>query len=158
MVARPAAVDKVVSVGIDLHVELLAVLYVGFGDFGEVAEVYVVVRCAVDEQEVSVKVGCTLDGVDGVALWVFGGGAHVALGIDGVVILPIGGCGYGYSCLKDGAPFRHGHERIETSEAPSPDGDVLCIDVGKRGEVKGGFDLVARLEESELEVGAFFKF
>ena len=49
MVARPAAVDKVVAVGIDLHVELLAVLYVGFGDFGEVAEVYVVVRRAVDE-------------------------------------------------------------------------------------------------------------
>lgn len=50
MLARVAAIDAVVAVGVDLHLELLVVLHVGLADLGAVAEVYVVVGGAVDEE------------------------------------------------------------------------------------------------------------
>lgn len=50
MLARVAAIDAVVAVSVDLHLELLVVLHVGLADLGAVAEVHVVVGGAVDKE------------------------------------------------------------------------------------------------------------
>lgn len=50
MQARVAAIDKVVAVGVDLHLELLVGLYQCFRIFRTIAVVYIVVGRTVNEQ------------------------------------------------------------------------------------------------------------
>ena len=45
-----ASIDKVVAIGVNLHVKLLAILYVCFSYFSAVAVVYVVVCSSVNEK------------------------------------------------------------------------------------------------------------
>ena len=151
-------IDEVVAVGVNLHVKLLAVLHVSFCHFSAVAVVDVVICRAVNEEEVAVEVGCALDGVDGIAFGIFSGRAHVTFGINGVVILPVRWSGNGYTSLEDGATFGHGHEGVESSETPSPNSDVLSVDIGERTEVNGGFNLVVRFKFAKAKVSALFKF
>lgn len=86
---RLSAVDKVVAVGVHLHVKLYAVLNVCLSHLCAVAEVYVIVCSAVNEEEVSVEICGSLEGIDSITLIIFGWCAHVALGVNGVIILPI---------------------------------------------------------------------
>ena len=50
MQARVAAIDKVVAVGVDLHLKLLIGLYQSFRVFRAIAVVYIVVGRTVNEQ------------------------------------------------------------------------------------------------------------
>ena len=48
--ARVAAIDKMVAVGVDLHLKLLIGLYQSFRVFGTIAVVYIIVGRTVNEQ------------------------------------------------------------------------------------------------------------
>ena len=146
-----------VAVGVDLHVELLAGLYEGLAILGGVAQVDVVVGRAVDEQEVARELRCAADGVVGIALAVFLRRAHVALGVDGVVVAPVGrGC-HGHSGAEDGLPGAHRHERVEAAKAPTPNAYVLAVDVGQRGKIAGGGSLVLGFEAAQVQVGTLLE-
>ena len=131
MVARIATIDAVVSVGVNLHFKLLVDLYEGFAHFRDISEMHVVVSSAMNEKQTARKIGRTLHRIDGISRSVFIGRAHIALRIDGVVILPVAWCCNGHSGLKDRAALRHGHQRIESAEAPSPDANVCFINIGQ---------------------------
>ena len=51
-----SAADAVVAVGIDVHVKLLVCLYQCFAVFGSVAQVYIVVRCTMYQQQRTMQV------------------------------------------------------------------------------------------------------
>ena len=130
MVAGATAVDAVVAVGIELHVELVARLGEGFGEFGGVLEVDVVVGCAVDKKEVAFDAFMAMKGGAVVAVGVLLRSAHEAFGIDGVVEAPVGdGCD-GYAAVEHSPTLAECHECVETSETPSPDGDADGIHAG----------------------------
>ena len=50
-----SATDAVVTVGVDVHVELLVGLYEGFAILRSVAEVYIIVCCAMHQEEFAMK-------------------------------------------------------------------------------------------------------
>ena len=157
MVAGVAAVDIVIAVRVDLHFKLLVGLHEGFAHFVGIAHVYVVIGCAVDEQEVAVKLGGAADGAAVVARGVLLRRAHIALGIDGVVVFPVAGGGNGHTSAEDGTAFAHRHQRVESAEAPTPNGDAVLVDEGEGAQIEGGFHLVLALKVAQIEIGAFLE-
>ena len=84
---------------------------------------HIVVGCAVDEEQLAGELLCQLDGRgERVALGVLFRRAHVALGVDGVVIVPIGRGSHGDAHLEGAFADTHAHQRVVSAEAPSPDG------------------------------------
>ena len=154
VLARVAPVDGVVAVGVEVHVELVAELHECLGEFGGVLEVDVVVGHSVDEEEVAVDFLVAVERRAVVAGGILLRCAHESLGIDGVVESPVGDGGNGYATVEDFTAFAHGHEGVESAEAPSPDGDACLVHVGELAEPDGGLDLVARFEVAEFHVGA----
>ena len=55
MIAGIATIDAVVAVGVDLHIELFVQLHQVFGIFRAVLEVDVVVRHAMNQQQVAMQ-------------------------------------------------------------------------------------------------------
>ena len=157
MRARRTAIDAVVAIRVDLHVKGLAHLHERFRHLRAVAVVHVVVGRAVNEQEVAVELVGTRDGIHqlivGILLW----RAHVALGVDGVVEFPVGRRRHRHASAEEGRALRHGHQRVEAAEAPTPNRDARSIDIGKPTQIGRRRHLVLRLEVAETEVGAFFE-
>ena len=158
VVTGATAEDAVIAVRIELHIELLVGLHEGFCHFGAVAVVHIVVGGAVDEEEFAVELCSTRHGVHGVVVAILLRGAHIAFSIDGVIVLPVGGGSDSHAAAEERTTIGHGHERIETTEAPAPERDSIGIDVGKRGEVLRSLHLVLRFEVAETEVGALLEF
>ena len=83
--------EAVFAAGVNHHVKLFARALEGVGEMPGVGGVYVVVDEAVQEEELAIQVFCMGEaGAGAVACRVFLGRAHVALGVNGVVIFPIG--------------------------------------------------------------------
>ena len=158
MAPRVAAVDGVVAVGIDLHVELLVGLYKGFAVLGCVAEVDVVVGHAVHEQQAPCQTGCAQEGRRGiVARAVLLRRLHEALGIDAVVESPVGGRRDGDAGTEGDGSLAQGHQRHVAAVAPAPDGDSAAIDVRLLRQPAGCLSLVASLQLTDMLVGAFLE-
>ncbi len=157
MVAGVAAVDAVVAVGIGQLAEVLVSLHEGFGVFLRIAEMHVVVGKAVNEQQLAAELCGTADGTDIVACAVLAGGAHEALGVDGVVVAPAGGSRHSHTCGKDGTPLAHAHQGVEAAVAPAPDGDAVLVNIRLLSEPYGCLHLVVALQLAELEVGALLE-
>lgn len=87
--ARVAAKDAMIAIGVHLLAEHFALLYISLTYLGKVAEVNVIVGCSVNKEQVTVKVLCTLNGVDVITVSVLFRCTHIAFGIYRVVILPI---------------------------------------------------------------------
>ena len=85
-----AIVDAMVAVGVYCHLELLVRLCECVGVAYHVAQVYVVIGCAVDEQQVAAQLVHVNDSRAGiVTLLVLLWSAHVTLGVDGVIETPV---------------------------------------------------------------------
>ena len=139
------------------RVELEIVGYLRFDEFLDVLDgvlhVDVVVAGAVDEEQAAVEFGGGVD--DGEVLVAFGevgGQAHVALGVDRVVVAPVG----------DGCDGDAGAEAVRVAEGvegegaaptPTPPAEALGIKLriaGKRGVDDG--ELIFKLHGSEVVV------
>ena len=118
---------------------------------------HIVIGCAVNEQEIPMKFSSTSDGIDRIVIGIFLGRAHITLGIDRVVVLPVGRSSNSNTTTEDGATIGHGHEGVETSEAPAPECDALCIDKRQGGEILSSCHLVLRFEITQTQVSAFLK-
>ena len=154
---RVGAVDAVVAVGIDELHEGLVGLYEGLGELGGVAEVDVVVGRAMADEEVTVELRSTGDGVAVVARGVLLRGAHETLSIDAVVVAIAGDGRHGDTGGEDATALGHGHQGHETAIRPAPDGDAVLVDVGLLVEIEGSLHLVAGLEEAEVLVSLFLE-
>ena len=115
VVACAATHYEMVAVGVDLHVKLLTFLHESLSVFSTVAEVDVVVSCTMYEEQLTVKFRGTADRVFCIS-WILFRRAHVAFRVDRVVVFPVCGCCYSHSGFEHGAPFRHGHQRVEATE------------------------------------------
>ena len=152
------AVDGVVAVGVNLHVELLAGLHEGFGVLGGIAEVDVVVGHAVDEQQTPLQLrGAQQGRCLVVAAAVLLRRPHETLGIDAVVEPPVGGRGDSDAGTEGYGGLAHGHEGHVASVAPAPDGDTAAVNIGLTGEPAGGLGLVTGLKGADVLVGALLE-
>src|SRR5665648_61974 len=79
--------------------------------------------------------------------------AHVTFGINTVVKTPVGNRGNRDSCLENISSLFHTKCCHKTSVAPSPNGNVVFIDVWKRSKVAGCFHLIVRFVFSQLHIG-----
>ena len=101
-----ATVDAVVAVGVDCHVELFVGLDKAFCQLVGVLYVYVVVCSTVAEKEVAFELADVVHGGIGVVAGsILCGRAHVAFGVNGIVVAPIGDGGYGDGCSEYVMPF-----------------------------------------------------
>ena len=130
VLAGVAALDEVVAVGIDELHEGDVGLHEGFGELGGIAVVHVVIGCAVADEEGTVELLGARHRVAVVAGGVFLGRAHIALGIDSVVVAVVGDGCHGHAGSEDAAALGHGHQRVEAAVAPAPDADAVLIDIG----------------------------
>ena len=100
--------DAVLLAGIDLHIEIHAGVYKGVDVGGGVAEEYVVIIKAVDNEQLAVQ---TVYAVYGrcimVAVSVLLGLLHEALGVDGIIVAPVCYRGYGNAATEYGSAFTH---------------------------------------------------
>jgi hypothetical protein len=62
MLGGVSATDAMVAVRVDVHVKLLVGLYECFTIFGSIAEVYVVVGCTMDDEELAMELIHTVHG------------------------------------------------------------------------------------------------
>ena len=157
VVTGVAAVDIVVAVGVELLGKGFVGLYVSLAHLHKVAEVHVVVRRAVNEQEAAGELGGAADGAVGIALGILLRRAHIAFGVDRVVVFPVARRCHRHAGAERGATLAHRHQRVETAEAPAPDGDAPFVHVRQFAEVESRFHLVFRLFAAELQIGALLK-
>src|SRR5256884_3469545 len=71
--------------------------------------------------------------------------AEVALGVDGIVVAPVGDRAARETHFENIAGFKHGVQRHVTAVAPSPDADAIGINIGKRLEIFDAVALVGKL-------------
>ena len=106
--AGVAAVDAVVLVGIDAHLELLIGLLEGGDEVEGVLEVDVIVARTVDKQIVALQPISEVDGrIVVVAVGVVLRTLQEALGVDVVVIAPCGDGCHSYGTLEDIVAFQY---------------------------------------------------
>ena len=157
MVAGVATEDEMVTVGINLHLELLVGLHISLAHLGAIAEVNIVVGSTVDQQEFAAEFVGTSDGRDGIIVFVLLRSAHKTFGIYSVVIAPVAGGCHRHATTEDGTSFRHRHQRVETAEAPSPDSDAVLVNVGLLTEPDGSLHLVVTLKVAETQIGTLLE-
>ena len=103
------SVYAVVAVCVYLHFELFVGLNHRFTEFGSIPIVYIVIGCAMHEQKIPTKIIHSVDGIYGIAVGVLFRSAHVAFGVDGVVILPVRRRSYSDAGFEYFTPFAHAH-------------------------------------------------
>ena len=124
VVAGVSTIDAVIAIGVDLHVKRLVGLHQRLRHFSAVAEMHIVIGSAVNEQEITMEFIHTSYGIDSVVVSVFLGSTHITLGVNCVVILPVGRRSDSYSTTEHGTTVCHSHQSVETSKAPSPKCDA----------------------------------
>ena len=148
-----------VAVRVDVHIKLLVGLYQGFAVFAGIAEVNIVIGSTMHQEQLTVELVYPVHGRRSfVTFHVFLRSTHETFGIDGIVETPVGRSGYGYTCLEYRRTFAHRHQCGVSTEAPSPDADVLGIHIRECAEVKGCFHLVAGFLHTEVHVSTFLEF
>jgi hypothetical protein len=114
---------------------------------GGVAEVHVFVGHPVDEEQAALEpVRMDQGGGFAVAVGVFGGRAHVPLGVAGVVAVPVGDGGAGHAHAEDLLGLEQAHEGHVAAVAPAVDADAGGIEARQAGEVADAPDLVFDLD------------
>ena len=130
MIACVSAVDAVVAVGI---YQLLIVL-IGLDEFlgivCRIAVVNIVVRQSVTNHQLAMQLCGTTDGIVVIAVGVLLRCPHVTLRINAVVIAPRGRRCNGDATVEHAPTLAHRHQRVETAEAPAPNGNALFINIG----------------------------
>ena len=130
--------DPVPALWVDHHLELLARFLEPIGQLQGVGHVDVVVDLAMDEHELAMQIRCRLDDRTAlVPLWVGLRGAHVTLGVDRVVVSPVGHRRTGYPRPKELAV---GH-RIRTEVpaiTPTPYPEPIRVGPRLLGQPRGG--------------------
>ena len=124
-----SSIYTMVSVGIEILLEILVGLHQGLCIFHRVLRVDVIVGQSVTNEQGTMEFVCALNGVGIIAGSVFFWRAHIAFRVDGVVVSPVGWWRNSYSCLEDRASFAHAHQRVEASEAPPPNAYPVFIDI-----------------------------
>ena len=61
MVAGIATINAMISVGVNLHIELVTRLHEGFGKLSRVLEVHVIIRHTMNQQEVALDLLVTME-------------------------------------------------------------------------------------------------
>ena len=144
--------DPMPALGVDHHLELLARFLEPIGQLQGVGHVDVVVDLAMDEHELAMQIRCRLDDRTGlVPLGVGLRGAHVPLGVNRVVVSPVG-----YRCASYPRPkeLAVGH-RIRTEVpaiTPTPNSEPIRVGPGFLGQPCGGVLEVLQLQRAEVLV------
>ena len=119
---------------------------------------HIIVGQTMAEEKSTMQLWGTGDGVHlvvtlRVLLW----RTHIPLGINRVVETPAGRRSDCHSGTEDGAPLRHGHQRVPTAVRPSPDADTVFVDIRLLAEPQRSLHLIAGLELAQTEVGTFLE-
>ena len=118
---------------------------------------YVVIGKTVAYEQLTMQVGSSLYGVDGISLAILLGRTHISLSIDGVVVFPVGRRSHRDTTGKHSPALAHRHQRTESTEAPSPDGDIVLVNIRLIAQIDGCLHLVASLEIAKAEIDGFLK-
>ena len=99
-----------------------------FGIFRAILEVYIIIRHAVYQQQITVKLVSTGESRRLlVSFRIFFRCTHEAFRINRVVETPVGWCGNSYTCLEYGGTLTHAHQSHVSTVAPSPNTDAIFI-------------------------------
>ena len=79
---------------------------------------------------------------------------HIALGVNRVVVAPVGDGGHGNGGGKRIFGICDAHQRLVSSIAPAVDAYARTVDTGEGGDVAAGVDLVDGLAVAEVLVDA----
>ena len=82
---------------------------------------------------------------------------HKTLRINGVVITPRGGRSNGNTGTENVPTLRHGHQRVEASETPTPNGDTILVNIRLLTQPKGSLYLVTGFQLSQFQIGTLLK-
>ena len=155
-----AFVDAVGTHGVGDLVEHLALLDKLVDQHLAILVVYVVVACAMNQEQIALQTVCPIDGgaifvTFGIVLW----RVHVAFLIDGVVESLVGHERYGYARLEHFGVTEHTVERLAATTAPACDADAFGVDEGKlTRHVEDALCLVLAGESAHLAIDAFAPF
>src|ERR1039458_7284045 len=117
---------------------------------------HIIIGCAVDEEEFAFEVrGHFLRGVFIISRLVFLWGAHVALGIDVVIIAPVGNRGNRDSRFKYVIAFQDTSAAHKAAIAPAPNAYTVFIHIRQLTEVLCRRYLVIAFILPKLQVGFF---
>ena len=142
-----------VLVGEEELVVLHAGLVEGLHQLHSVLEVHVVVGGAVNEEVFALEVlGVSGRRVEVVAVGVLLRRAHKALGVDVVVVAPVGDRCHGDGHLEGAVAAEEREGGEVAAEAPAPDADAVAVHVGLLFEPVGGGNLVDGLIFAHLLV------
>src|SRR5580704_6982976 len=83
--------------------------------------------------------------------------AHVALGVDGIVEMPVGHRSTGETDLEQIGGFKHGMERHVSPVAPTPDADALGVYPWLLLEPSHAIPLVGKLRAAKMVMSGFFE-
>ena len=109
------------------------------------------------------KEQCTMQVIDSlyrihlVAILIFLRSTHITLRIDGIVESPTGRRSHSHTSLEDWTTFAHAHQSIETTEAPSPNADIVLIHIWQSAHIDGCLHLVLRLQVAKTQVSTFLE-
>ncbi len=149
-----AAVDTVVLVGINHQVELFPVGNHGFDEFHCILVVDVVVAATVTEQVVALNHRRVVDGrIEVVAIGIFLRRAHETLGIDIIVIAPVGHRSHRNGSADDIRALGDAVGSHKAAVAPAVDAYSASVNVGLLGHVFGKGNHVFGLVLAKLQVG-----
>ena len=117
----------------------------------------IIISQSMTQQQSSVHLGNTNRGICIITCGILLRRTHETLSIDRVVETPIRGRGNSNTCLKDRTTLTHTHQGVETTEAPSPDTDIILVNIGKRTQIDSCLYLIAGLQFSQLFINTFLK-
>ena len=146
MVPRVSPVNAVITVGVYQLAEILIGLHQCLRIFSSIAEVHIIVRHSVYQQKRAVQLFRTGNRTIVIPSRILLRRTHKALGINGVVIAPRGRRSNGNTRTEYLTAFGHSHQRIESAEAPAPDGNALFIDIRLLAQPESCFYLILRLQ------------
>ena len=89
MVTRVAAIDAVVAVGVDVHLEVLVCLHQSLSIFKCVLRMYVVISQTVTYQQRALQVARTIHRIDVITSWILLWRAHITFCVNGVIETPV---------------------------------------------------------------------
>src|ERR1017187_2170197 len=156
--ARRGAGDAVSLLRVQHELELLARQLQGIGHLQGVLEQHVVILEIVKDEELAFQV-CRFRGEGGVliAVGILLGQAHVALGVDGVVVDPTGHWRAGDARVEDVGRIEHGVNGHEAAVAGAGDADARGVGESERDQVFDAGHLVGQFGNAELVIDGGFE-
>ena len=118
-----------VAVCIEKLLEILVGLHESLSILEGVLWVHVVVGGTVADKQCTMKFVGTRDGAISITLGILLRSAHVAFGVDRIVITIACRRSDRHTCLEDGTALAHAHQRAIATIRPTPDTDVVLIDI-----------------------------